>query len=158
MMMKVASIARRPAALLTLAFAACAPRAFSYTVVATTPEPAINASFRQSIREWIKQRFSTFHVAEVEAPNIESFNLQVRHCRDADGTSGCNNLGKHSAVVIDSITFMRSDTAYARVRYFVNESDKPALAFTETWVRGIREPAGTWTLKQDPIVSTGTIE
>jgi len=156
--MTVASIVRRSAALVTLAFAACAPRAFTYTVVATTPEPASNASFRQSVREWIKQRFSKYHVAEVEAASIETFNLQVRHCRDAGGTSGCKNLGKHSAVVIDSITFMGADTAYARVWYFVNESAKPALAFTETWVRGVRAPAGAWTLKQDPVVSTGTVE
>jgi hypothetical protein len=157
-MMKAVSMSRLSVALLTFAFAACAPRAFSYAVVATTPEPAINASFRQSIREWVKRRFSTFHIAEVEAPNTEAFNLQVRHCRDAGGTSGCGNLGNRGAVVIDSITFIGSDTAFARVRYFTNESDKPALAFTATQVRGIRGADGAWTLKQNPVVSTGTIE
>lgn len=154
--MKVASIARRSAALVTLAIAACAPRTFSYTVVATTSEPVNNAGFREAIRNMIKDRYGLSHAHMTEVPSLEALNRDVRHCRNATPRAGCSNVGTGTVVIIDSISFASADTAHAFVTYFVSELTKPELRFSKTWMLGVRSDGSAWVLKETPI-SMGTM-
>lgn len=136
-----------------LTLAGCLPRTFSYTVVATAPEPKSDTEFRNVVREWIKQRFARSHIALIEVPSMESLNRDVRHC---DSKSGCGNVGDDRVVIIDTIRYGGPDTAYATVRYFISELAKPELRFTNTQVRGVRSRDGTWTI-QESIGTSGTM-